>query len=80
MMIHLVALVLYGSHRWCLSHVGTEGTDSFRTLGAKGRKDSRNLIVRFVTDCMASLWASPIVLRPPKCQGSSAPSTRTTKL
>jgi len=24
-MIHLVALVLYGSHRWCLSHVGTEG-------------------------------------------------------
>jgi len=25
MLIHLVALAVYGSHRSCLSHVGTEG-------------------------------------------------------
>ena len=33
MMIHLVALVLYGSHRWCLIHVDTEGlAESVPTL------------------------------------------------
>ena len=43
---------------------------SRRTAGAKGRNDSRNLIFRFIVDCICVLRASP------RCSGAECPGTK----
>ena len=43
-----------------------------RTDGANGRNDSRNLIFRFITDCIAWLRASPRMLRLPSARGPNS--------
>ena len=42
------------------------------TTGAKGRNDSRNLIFRFISDCISRLRASPRMLRLPKARGPNS--------
>ena len=53
-------------------------TCSRSTAGANGRNDSRNLIFRFITDCIFGERASPMIERPPSARGpnSMRPWTR----
>src|SRR5438093_3036171 len=43
-------------------------THSRKTEGANGRKDSRYLILRLITDCILGLRASPMMLRAPRSE------------
>ncbi len=45
---------------------------SFSTDGAKGRKPSRTLILRFMSACIFGLRASPRMLRPPSDRGPNS--------
>ncbi len=45
---------------------------SCSTDGANGRNDSRNLILRFITDCICGLRASPMMLRDPSARGPNS--------
>ena len=47
-------------------------TRSRSTDGANGRNDSRNLILRFITDCMSRLRASARMLREPRARGPNS--------
>src|SRR5439155_253323 len=47
-------------------------TCSRRTDGANGRNDSRNLILRFITDCIAGDRASAMIDRPPSARGPNS--------
>ena len=42
------------------------------TAGAKGRNDSRNLIFKFITDCIFGDRASPMMERPPSARGPNS--------
>ena len=44
----------------------SRATCSRSTAGANGRNDSRNLIFRFITDCIFGDRASPMIDRPPR--------------
>jgi hypothetical protein len=48
------------------------GAFSSRIDGANGRNDSRNLILRFMTDCIFVLRASPRMLRAPSARGPNS--------
>ena len=47
-------------------------TCSRSTAGANGRNDSRNLIFRFITDCIFGDRASPMIERPPSARGPNS--------
>ena len=50
----------------------TRATCSRSTAGANGRNDSRNLIFRFITDCIFGDRASPMIERPPSARGPNS--------
>ena len=49
-----------------------EATCSRSTAGANGRNDSRNLIFRFIIDCMRGERASPMIERAPSARGPNS--------
>ena len=62
---------MYGLDSCCRTWKNSS-TLSCNTEGAKGRKDSRNLIFTFIVRCMLSLRASPRMLRLPSARGPNS--------
>jgi hypothetical protein len=57
----------------CSSRISNHSWTFFSsTLGANGRKDSRNLILRFMTSCISRERASPRMLRLPRARGPNS--------